>query len=329
MTHNDFSKRYVNLAQPRLGAAVTYASDDFFADKARLINPEAPVFIPGKYDDNGKWMDGWESRRKRGMGHDHCIIRLGQPGVIRGVDIDTSHFTGNFPPAASIDACVSDEDIPGEDGWTEIVAATNLTGDSHHLVPVNSDTPWTHLRLNIFPVGGVARLRVYGTVFRTWTPEDAHKVVDLASLVNGGRAVVANNEHFGILANLLAPGRGINMGDGWGTRRRREPGNDWAIIGLGHAGRIEDILVDTAYFKGNFPSGISLQGALVTGGTDESLTVESQFWPELLAKQPLSADSEHPFKPTANPGPISHVRINIFPDGGVSRLRLFGKPELT
>ncbi|SDD37267.1 allantoicase [Kordiimonas lacus] len=328
MTRTDFTK-LVNLAQPRLGAKVTFATDDFFADKARLISPEDAVFIPGKYDDNGKWMDGWESRRKRGMGHDHAIIRLGQAGIIRGVDIDTSHFTGNFPPAASLDACVAEGDVPGEDAaWTEIVPATNLNGDSHHLIAVESDQPWTHLRLNIFPDGGVARLRVYGIMHKVWGKADAGMTIDLAALENGGRPVVANNEHFGVLANIMAPGKGINMGDGWETRRRREPGNDWAIIELGHAGTIEDILVDTAFFKGNFPSHISLQAALVTGGTDESLTVESQFWPELLSKQDLRADDEHPMKPTADLGPVSHVRINIFPDGGISRLRLMGKPHI-
>ncbi len=328
MTRNHFTK-LVNLAQPRLGAKVTFATDDFFADKARLIMPEDAVFIPGKYDDNGKWMDGWESRRKRGMGHDHAIIRLGQAGIVRGVDIDTSHFTGNFPPAASIEACVSDKDVPGDDaGWVEIVPATNLEGNSHHLVAVETDQPFTHLRLHIYPDGGVARLRVYGQMHKVWGQSDAGKATDLAALENGGRPVVANNEHFGVLANIMAPGKGINMGDGWETRRRREPGNDWAIIALGHAGTIEDILVDTAFFKGNYPSQVSLQAALVTGGTDESLTVESQFWPELLSKQDLRADDEHPFKPTADLGPVSHVRINIFPDGGISRLRLMGKPHL-
>lgn len=327
MSKTDFSKHYVNLAQPRLGAKVSYATDDFFADKARLIKPEEAVFIPGKYDDNGKWMDGWESRRKRGVGHDHLVLRLGQPGIIHGVDIDTSHFTGNYPPAASIEACVSGDDIPGDDaGWQEIVPSTSLSGDSHHLIPVASDQPWTHLKLHIYPDGGVARLRVYGQMYRDWSNTDKTQTMDLAALENGGRPVVANNEHFGVLANILAPGKGINMGDGWETRRRREPGNDWAIIELGHPGTIEDILVDTAYFKGNYPSHISLQAAMVTGGTDESIVVESQFWPELLEKSPLRADDEHPFRAVSDIGPISHVRINIFPDGGISRLRLIGKP---
>lgn len=321
---NDF-RRLVNLANPRIGAKVTFATDDFFADKARLIDPAEAVFIPGKYDDNGKWMDGWESRRKRGVGYDHAIIRLGAPGVVRGFDIDTSHFTGNFPPAASIDACISDKDVPGEAAeWTTLVPSMPLEGNSHHVVACNSDTAWTHIRLNIYPDGGVARLRVYGEMYRDWRDFDAKERIDLLAMENGGRGIVANDEHFGVLSNITLPGKGLNMGDGWETRRRREPGNDWAILALGHVGVIEEILVDTAYFKGNFPSHVSIQGALVTGGTDESLPVQSQFWPEILDKQPLSADAEHSFRPLAGSGPISHIRVNIYPDGGISRLRLFG-----
>jgi len=327
MTGEDFARRYVNLAAPRLGAQVTFATDDFFAPKDRLINPEEPVFIPGKYDDHGKWMDGWESRRKRGTGHDHAIIKLGKPGIVKGVDIDTRHFTGNFPPAASIEACSSNEDVPSVDtDWTELVPATNLQGDNQHLIVVENTSAWTHLRLNIFPDGGIARLRVYGLVDRKWSASDADMAVDLLAVENGGRPVIANNEHFGVLGNILTPGKGINMGDGWETRRRREPGNDWAIVELGHVGVIEDVLVDTAFFKGNFPSHVSLQAALVSGGTDDSLPVQSQFWAELLPKSPLTADAEHTFSVKPEIGPISHVRINIYPDGGISRLRLFGKP---
>ncbi len=326
MTNPDFTRRYVNIASPRLGATVPFATDDFFADKSRLLKDEDAVFIDGKYDDNGKWMDGWESRRKRGQGYDHCIVKLGQPAIIKGVDIDTSHFTGNFPPAASIDVCVSTNDIPNEDTvWAPLVEARNLNGDSHHFIEIDNTSPWTHLRLNIFPDGGVARLRVYGTIFKDWQQSDFEKELDLLALENGGRPIIANNEHFGVLANIMAPGRGINMGDGWETRRRREPGNDWAIVELGHVGVINHILVDTCHFKGNFPSSISLQAAHVENGTDDSMPVQSQFWDELLPSQPLTADAEHAFKTELNNiGKISHLRINIFPDGGISRLRLFG-----
>ena len=156
-------RAWIRLEQPRLGTRVTHASDEFFAAKERLIEPADPVFIEDKYDDHGKWMDGWESRRRRTPGHDFCIVRLGVPGIVHGVDIDTRHFTGNFPPQASIDACVSDDDVP-ESGWTEIVPRTDLAGDRQHFVAVNDNHAWTHLRLNIYPDGGIARLRIYGEV---------------------------------------------------------------------------------------------------------------------------------------------------------------------
>ncbi|MEH6477205.1 MAG: allantoicase, partial [Sneathiella sp.] len=242
----DFVTGCVDLAQPRLGAEVTFATDDFFADKSRLIDPAAPVFIDGKYDDNGKWMDGWESRRKRGEGYDHCILRLGLPGVIEGVNIDTSHFTGNYPPAAAIEACYVEGEPDANTSWSVLVPSVSLGPDAHHLVRVTSDQTWSHLRLNIYPDGGVARLRVYGRINCNWDARKSDEIVDLASLMNGARAVCANNQHFGVPSNLLAPGRGVNMGDGWETRRRREPGNDWAIIELGHAGVISSAEVDTA-----------------------------------------------------------------------------------
>jgi allantoicase len=322
----EFVTQYTNLASPRLGAEVTYATDDFFADKSRLIDPADPVFIDGKYDDNGKWMDGWESRRKRGEGYDHCIVRLALPGILHGVNIDTSHFTGNYPPAASIDACFEEGEPTETTVWTEVVSSVTLQGNSHHLVAIKNEGTWSHLRLNIYPDGGVARLRVYGQVQCNWESRDDDEIIDLAALVYGGRGIVASDQHFGSPSNILAPGRGVDMGDGWETRRRREPGNDWAIVSLGHPGVISGIEVDTAHFKGNFPDSCSIQAAMVTAGTDESLVTQSMFWKTLLPEQKLSMDNIHKFSSEIlDIGPISHVRLNIIPDGGVSRLRLFGK----
>lgn len=326
-----FARHAIDLAQPRLGGQAVYATDDFFAPKERLLKPEPPVFIPDKYDDHGKWMDGWESRRKRGEGYDHCIVRLGLPGIIKGIDIDTTHFTGNFPPAASIDACVSDAETPGDEAeWTEIVAATDLKGDSHHFVEVNQSGAWTHLRLNIYPDGGIARLRVYGIPQVDWSKAAQGETVDLAATVNGGRAIAWNDAHFGSPNNLLAPGRGVNMGDGWETRRRREPGNDWVIVALGCPGEIRNIQIDTAHFKGNFPDQCSVQAAYVDWGTEDALVTQSMFWETLLPPQKLQMDAIHEFESELNDiGPVTHVRLNIHPDGGVSRLRLFGMPRLS
>jgi allantoicase len=321
-----FATAWVNLAQPRLGAKALYATDDFFAPKERMLNPEPPVFIPDKYDDNGKWMDGWESRRKRDQGYDYCIVRLGLPGIIKGVDIDTSHFTGNYAPAASIDACYCAGDPDDDTAWSEIVASTTLGGNARHLIAVADPRTWSHVRLNIYPDGGVARLRVYGQVQCNWETRDRDEVIDLVALVNGGRGIACNDSHYGTPDNLLAPGRGVDMGDGWETRRRREPGNDWAIFALGHPGEVAKVEIDTAHYKGNFPDRCSLQAALVRGGTEHSLISQSMFWQTLLPEQPMRADHQHLFEGELNAvGPISHVRLNIFPDGGVSRLRLFGR----
>ncbi|KWI44603.1 allantoicase [Burkholderia ubonensis] len=322
-----FTRRYMNLADPRLGAKALYASDEFFAPKERMLNPEPAVFIPGKYDDHGKWMDGWETCRKRTTGHDFCVIRLARPGVIHGVDLDTSHFTGNFPPAASIEGCFADTDTPPDGAeWRPIVPATTLQGNSHHYVDVTDPQPCTHLRVNLYPDGGLARLRVYGQPQRDWSRAPHGELTDLAAAEHGGYVVAANNQHFGAASQMLMPGRGVNMGDGWETRRRREPGNDWAIVALARPGVIRRVEVDTAFFKGNFPDRCSLQAAYVAGGTDESLVTQAMFWPELLGEQKLSMDHVHTFDQLAALGPVTHVRFNIFPDGGVSRLRLWGEP---
>ena len=323
---DDFQTRWVNLASQKLGARAVSCSDDFFAPMVRMISDAEPVFIDGKYDDNGKWMDGWESRRKRVEGHDHCIVRLARSGKIFAVDIDTRHFTGNYAPSASLEACSSNEDVPDDNTqWVELLAPTTLQGDSHHPIRVDSDHVFTHVRLNIYPDGGVARLRVYGDPVCDWENLDASETVDLVATLNGGRAIACNNEHFGTMHNLLTPGRGINMGDGWETRRRREPGHDWVIIALGHAGEVSNIEIDTAHFKGNFPHECSIQAAYMPSAEESTLAQQSLFWRELLPAQRMQMDHIHRYtSEVAELGTITHVRLNIFPDGGVSRLRLHG-----
>ena len=327
----EWAARAVNLANPRLGARALGASDDFFAEVGRMLNPDPAAFVPGKYDTNGKWMDGWESRRKRVAGHDWALVKLGVKGVIRGFDVDTSHFTGNYPPAVSIEATVSGSDDVAAlqaAAWTEILPATPLGPSSHHLLECISEDAWTHLRVNIYPDGGIARLRVYGRPVSVLESLASDALVDLVAMENGGRAVSWNDASFGSsVAALLLPGRGINMGDGWETRRRREPGNDWCVLELGAPGTIEKIEVDTAFFKGNYPDRCSIQAACVSGGTDRSITTQSMFWQTLLPEQKLSMDAVHSFtEEVVQLGTITHVRFNIFPDGGVSRLRLWGRP---
>ncbi len=324
----DFATRFVNLASARLGAEAVRATDEFFAAKERMLNDNPAVFYPDKFDDSGKWMDGWETRRRRGGGHDQCLVKLAYAGVIHGLDIDTSHFTGNYPPAASIEACMSKTE-PGDGAdWIELQPAVTLQGNSHHYLPIPAAGPYNWLRIHIYPDGGIARLRVYGEPHCDWASRDHDTVYELSTLENGGRIVAYNDAHYGSPWAILAPGRGVNMGDGWETRRRREPGNDWIIVALGHPGIIERIEVDTAHFKGNFPESCSVQAAQVDGGTDQSVITQSMFWEEVLGREKLKMDSIHDFKGKAirDAGPVSHVRLNIFPDGGISRFRIFGLP---
>lgn len=321
----DWASQQINLADPRLGAATLACSDDFFAPMARLLQPQAAIFVPSKYDANGKWMDGWESRRKRVAGHDWCLVRLARPGRIAGVDIDTSFFTGNYPPAASLDGCPDGADPAQPESWQPLLAATPLNGNQHHLIALDSTTVISHVRLNILPDGGVARLRVYGR------PAGAPSVatdglVDLAAALSGGYPVAWNDAHFGVAGNLLLPGRGVDMGEGWETRRRREPGFDWCILALGKPGTIRRIEVDTAHFKGNFPDRCSLQAGVAPGLSDRALIAQAQFWPTLLPEMKLQADHIHTFLDEVTAlGPVTHVRLNLHPDGGVSRLRLWGE----
>lgn len=322
---NEFAWRYVNLADSRLGATAIAATDEFFAPAQRLLGPAPAAFIAGKYDAHGKWMDGWETRRKRVEGHDHCVLRLGLPGVIRGIDIDTSHFTGNFPPAASIEACRCAGDPVAATAWTELLPSTGLTGNAHHVLPVSDGRVWTHLRLNIYPDGGIARLRVYGDTRCDLAGHDRQASLDLLAVTNGGRLVACSDQHYGTPLNIAFPGVGANMGEGWETHRRREPGNEWAIFALGHSGRVNRVEVDTAHFKGNYPDRCSLQAAMVGAGTDSSIVTQSMFWRPLLPEQKLQADRAHVYeRELLDVGAISHVRFNVIPDGGVNRLRVIG-----
>ena len=272
-------------------------------------------------------MDGWESRRRRDGGNDYCVIRLGARGNIKGVDIDTRHFTGNHPPEASVDGDLSESDPDEHTQWMEIVALTPIAPNSHNFIEVVSEEQFNILRLNIYPDGGVARLRVYGQPLCELNLQDPNGVHELSAIINGGRVIGYNDAHYGSPWLILAPGRGVNMGDGWETRRRRTPGNDWIVIQLGAPGLVERIEVDTAHFKGNYPDRCSVQGALIDPDDCKALITDDCSWSALMVEQKLQMDRIHTFegKVVKQMGPVSHVRLNIIPDGGVSRFRVFGK----
>src|SRR4051812_6077330 len=324
----------VDLASARLGGVALMANDEFFAEKQNLLKPGRGVFIPDKFTNRGKWMDGWESRRRRTPGHDWCVIQLGLRGVIRYVDIDTNHFLGNHPPFASLDALSSPEPFPAEPQtieqlrWTPILPQSPLNPGSQNVFEISSDAPSTHVRLNIFPDGGVARLRVYGSVVPDWTKVKADELLDLAAIENGGVALVCSDMFFSSMNNLIMPGRSENMGDGWETKRRRGPGYDWIILKLGLPGTIRKIEVDTNHFKGNYPDTCSIEACVAPGASIEELGKAQ--WREILPMSKLEAHTQHFFESElATIENCTHVRLNIYPDGGVSRLRVWGTAQMT
>jgi len=328
----------VDLAAEELGGKALYANDDFFASVSNLIKPGRAVFIADKYTDRGKWMDGWESRRKRGAGHDHCILELGVPGTVLGLDIDTQHFLGNHPPFASLDGVLAPRGTPLAEleraPWRELLPQVPLRPGSQNLFATERGEPVSHVRLSIFPDGGVARLRVYGKVqpqpgARDEDPQMLRHVPaqlwDLAALRNGARALACSDAFFGPMNNLLLPGRAPNMGGGWETRRKRAPGHDWILVELAARGCVRVLELDTNHFKGNYPDRASVELIDAPGARITDLIASTAFVP-LLPETKLSADTRHFFAGELQAhAPATHLRLNIYPDGGVSRLRAWGE----
>lgn len=322
----------LDLASEKLGGAVLYANDDFFAPKENLLKQGAPIWIEGKYTTRGKWMDGWETRRRRSPRLDEtfdwCVIRLGMPGEIRGIVVDTAFFRGNYPSHCSLEACAVDgqPDIaqllaPGMH-WNEILRVSALKGDSRNKFAIEHAGRVTHLRFKIYPDGGVARLRVHGVVLPDWDAlKKRNSEIDLAAVENGGDVPLASDMFFGHRHNLIMPGIARDMSDGWESQRRRGPGHDWCIVKLGTRGTITRVEIDTSHFKGNYPESCSLEGGVSDGGDLDRIE-----WRELLPMSKLQSHAKHRFsQELAALDAITHVRFNIFPDGGVSRLRLYGR----
>jgi allantoicase len=314
----------IDLASKAIGGRVVYANDELFADRRHLISPEASVWQPGTYGPDGKIYDGWETRRRRDRhdgDHDHAIVRLGAPGIIRSVVVDTAHFRGNYPPYASIEGTAGEghpiaESLP-ESAWTTLVTKSALKGDSPNAFDVVSDQRWTHVRLSIYPDGGVARLRVLGDVVAD--PRNLTGTVDLAGLVHGGRVVGCSDMFYSSAGNLIRPGDTQSIAEGWETARRRDGGHDWVLFALAGAGRIRRAEIDTSHFTGNAPGEARLVGIDARASAME----DEGAWKELLPRTPLRPDTLHRFRIGSES--VTHVRMEVFPDGGMSRVRFFGE----
>jgi len=328
----DFTE-YIDLAAERLGGRVIEANNEFFAPKENLLKAGAPVWIADKYTDVGKWMDGWETRRRRTPGYDWCIVKLGLAGVVRGVIVDTAHFKGNYPEHCELESCAVDGDPSAEQladtpmPWRALLPKSPLAGGTQNRFAVSYPNRVTHLRFKIYPDRGVARLRVHGEVLPDWAAiERAGGEIDLAAVQHGGLVIDSSDMFFGSRNNLILPGRSTGMHDGWETRRRRGPGHDWCVVRLGAAGAIRRVEVDTSYFKGNFPDSCSLEVCRAGPEITESLALAALPWKEILPNSKLQADSLHVYiKEIVDAGEVTHARFHIYPDGGVARLRTFGK----
>jgi len=309
--NSEDKQAWPDLAGRALGGSVIYANDELFAERENLIKPEEPVFRPHTFGHKGQIMDGWETRRRREPGSDAAIVRLGCGGVVRKVVVDTSYFTGNYPPEVSVEACGA-EGYPSpaelaEASWTTLVPRSAVAGDARNEFEVEPGRRATHVRLTMFPDGGVARLRVYGEPVPD--PRLLPATIDLAALENGAVVTGCSNMFYSSPANLLLPGQARVMGDGWETSRRRDQANDWVEVRLACAGSVEVVELDTSHFVGNAPGWASL-------GSDSG---------DLLPRTALQPDTRHRFAVPG--GPVTgQVRLDIYPDGGMARLRVTGKP---
>ncbi|MFF6994361.1 allantoicase [Streptomyces sp. NPDC008313] len=321
--------RHANLADRRLGAGVIAAGDEFFAERENLLVPERPEFDPEHFGHKGKIMDGWETRRRRGVSaehpwpapedHDWALVRLGAPGVVRGVVVDTAHFRGNYPQAVSVEAASvpgspSPQELLGDDvKWTTLVPRTAVGGHAANGFTVAAEQCFTHVRVNQHPDGGIARLRVHGEVVPDPVWLTALGTFDVVALENGGRVEDASDLFYSPATNTIQPGRSRKMDDGWETRRRRDRGNDWIRYRLAGQSEIRAVEIDTACLKGNSAGWASVSVR----------DTEDGDWVELLPRTRLQPDTNHRFVLDA-PAVGTHARVDIFPDGGISRLRLFG-----
>ncbi|HWG12584.1 MAG TPA: allantoicase [Streptosporangiaceae bacterium] len=310
----ELKQQWPDLAARGFGGSVVYANDELFAERENLIKPGDPVFQPHTFGHKGQIMDGWETRRRREPGHDHAIVRLGGGGVIRRVVVDTSFFTGNYPPEVSVEACGA-EGYPGPGElaaaeWITLVPQTPVQGDARNEFTVSVEQRFTHVRLTIYPDGGVARLRVFGEPVPD--PRLLPGVIDLAALENGALVTDSSNSFYNSATNLIMPGLARVMGDGWETSRRRDHGHDWVTVQLACAGTVEVAELDTSCFVGNAPGWASLRGDGGDGG-------------DLLPRTALQPDTRHRFAVVGAPV-AEQARLDVYPDGGMARLRVYGAP---
>ncbi|KAI2631669.1 Allantoicase [Xylaria nigripes] len=327
-----FRSSCIDLISGALGGKVLGFSDEWFAEANNLLTPTPPIRQPGKMVYTGAWYDGWETRRHNSAPFDWVVIRLGvASGTVEGIEVDTAFFSGNHAPAISVEGCFSSSDDEvlswkGEKGGWEPILDIQECGPSQRF-GWKLDNPttkqYTHVRLNMYPDGGIARFRLFGHAVPVF-PVDKEAIFDLAAAQNGGVAISCSDQHFGTKDNLILPGRGKDMGDGWETARSRTKGHiDWAIIRLGAPTNISSFVIDTAFFRGNFPQAAKLDAIEWKEAGEPG--ADAKGWVEVLEPKKCGPDQEHTFDCKVQDASFTHVKLTIIPDGGVKRLRVLGK----
>lgn len=316
--------QYVDVIGEKLGGKILEFSDEWFAAAENLIKPKAPIRDATRFTYAGAWYDGWETRRHNTAEADYVIFKMGVASAkLIGCEVDTAFFNGNHAPHISVEACTLGDDDIKNAKWETVIEKTECGPSQRHFFVRDSitDDSYTHVRLRMYPDGGIARFRLYGTVLPV-LPKDASTVIDTASVKNGGVAIRVSDQHFGSADNLVLPGRGHDMSDGWETKRSREPGHvDWVIIKLGATTNIQQIVIDTAHFRGNFPQKINVKG--IKTDDELALTHNSDKWETLVGDSKTGPDQEHTFDVKSDDS-YSHILLTIIPDGGVKRVRVLG-----
>jgi allantoicase len=327
MTKKYIIKNSIDLSNPILGTKIINCSDEFFAPAARIINPLPPIFKENIFDNHGKWMDGWETRRRRAKGNDYLIIKLGKPGKIQLVDVDTTYFNGNQPEYAQLEGCFSKNNNLKNIKWIKITNKNKLKPNHNNILKSKSSKTFNFVRLNIFPDGGVARLRLFGSIDLSLQKLSNKNIIDLASVINGSRVVACSDEHFGNAINILLPGKSKNMGNGWETRRRRGQGYDWVLLKLGLSGYPTSFEINTHYFRGNYPDCFSIQGINNNKNiSTNSIIKNSKKWKTIISKTKLKPHNSLKIKMLKKfYKKYNYFKLNIYPDGGISRFRVYGK----
>ncbi|EWC46113.1 hypothetical protein DRE_04687 [Drechslerella stenobrocha 248] len=353
-TDEVFAATCIDLASAALGGKIIAVSDEWFAAAENLLTVAAPIRRPGYFVHTGAWYDGWETRRHNTEPEDWVIVKLGvASGRIFGFEVDTAFFNGNHAPAVTVQGLFSPPSAPPptatDDRWTTILPVQECGPSQRHTYLLSSPTEgaYSHVKLNMLPDGGIARFRVFGQAVAVF-PDDLDVVLDTANVSNGGLVVACSDQHFGRKDNLLLPGRGRDMGDGWETARSREAGHaDWVIVKLGAPTKISSITVDTAHFRGNYPQAVELHAlwhpdnAVTPAHTDAN-------WLPILTPTKCKADHEHHFTtadgqlegPDSSSGAVegklaevagtkvvTHVKMTMIPDGGISRLKVYGRRQ--